>query len=165
MACFCLMTENDFATMEMMNRASQREHPAFEKVRYINQTTRGMLTIIEGKTKAESADVAHSLRKFFPDTRFLKETPQSHHIIPQQFKDYCRDLNIKVDDYTVLIDAQTHREIHKDGYNAVWGVVIEESKGLDKDQAYNIVGQFAGQLVTAFGWGVSGIQEHRTHLK
>jgi hypothetical protein len=76
MACFLVMTKNDFNMM----KSSWTNSSSFGKVKYLSQTTRGMFIQVEGQSKADIKQLAREIRDRYPDTVVGQQN--LHHVIP-----------------------------------------------------------------------------------
>ncbi len=151
--------------MEMMNRASQREHPAFEKTQYISRVNNPKTGHQEVLIKTEK-ELAQSIYKFFPDTR-KSSGQQSHHVFPQAHRDFFENAGIKIDDYTVLLDQTSHLQMTnvREGYKNAWKSFVDECKEseLSPAEIKQAALHHAGTLMTAFGFNDGDINRHRHH--
>lgn len=166
MGCFLVMTSKDFQMVQMMNRASYREHPAFEKVQYISRVNNPKISQQEILVKTEK-ELAQSIQKMFPDTR--KSVQQdSHHIFPQKHRSFFQMNGVNVDEYAVLMDQKSHLQMHmaREGYNAAWNSFVDtcQAQELSSNQTKEYAIRYAGQLLTTFGLGDTDISQYRKHM-
>lgn len=165
MGCFLVMTGKDFQMIEMLNRASKQDQPAFEKVQYISRVNNPKVGQQEVLVQVEQ-DLAHSIQKMFPDTR--KSLQQdSHHIFPQKHRTFFREAGINVDEFAVLMDQKSHLQMHtaREGYNTAWNQFVDSCKTneITPTQTRQYASQYAGQLLTSFGLGDTDISQYRKH--
>lgn len=165
MGCFLVMTGKDFQMVEMLNRASRQEHPAFEKVEYISRVNNPKVSQQEILVKVEK-DLARSIQKMFPETRKSYQQ-DSHHIFPQKHRAFFRDVGINVDEFAVLMDQTSHLQMHnaREGYNNAWNQFVDNCKAsqTSADQTKEYAIRYAGQLLTSFGLGDTDISQYRQH--
>ncbi len=167
MGCCLVLTADDFNMMEMMNRASRREHPAFEKVQYISRVNNPVSGLVEVLVVTEK-DIARSLRQFFPEARASKGQ-QSHHVLPQIYKSFFND-KAGIDDinaYTVLLDQTSHLQMThaREGYKNAWKAFVDvyEEQDLPQAEVKQAVIRYAGTLMTAFGFNDGDLNRHHQH--
>jgi hypothetical protein len=97
------------------------------------------------------------------------DTPQhvplhDHHIFPQQFRQYFKQRNIDIDQYTVTMDAPTHLEgVHGAGtdgmpgqWNKAWADFIARNPSATRQQIFD----FAGELMKRYGISASEIHPY-----
>ncbi len=128
MACFLIVTENDFAMIKSS---------FVNNVSYLSKTSSGVFVKVVGDTKKETKDIVSEIRRHFPETKSDKQ--HRHHLIPQQFRPEFEKLGINIDEYAVPVPKRDH--IGKEGlhnaeipYNTYWAYFILAHQGCDPEQ-------------------------------
>ena len=165
MGCFLVMTRSDFNMLDLMNRASRSENPAFGEVQYISRVNNPKTNQQEILVKAEK-QLAREVQRMFPDTR-KSDQQHSHHIFPQKHRAFFRKNGIDVDEFAVLMDRTSHLQMHtaREGYNAAWNSFVDtcQAQELSPNQTKQYSIRYAGQLLSEFGLGDTDISQYRKH--
>ena len=165
MGCFLVMTAKDFQMIEMMNRSSKHEKPAYEKVQYISRVNNPKTNQQEILIKTDK-ELSRSIQRYFPETR-KSQQQDSHHVFPQKHKTFFREIGIKIDNYTVLLDQKSHLQMTsvREGYTNAWNQFVDKFKdsGASANEIKQEAIRYAGQLMTTFGFNDGDINLHKQH--
>jgi len=79
------------------------------------------------------------------------ESYEMHHIFPREFKKWFGLKGIDIDQYTLPLEVEEHRSLHKGAlggpWNAAWREWILKNNGAQQPEIH----QFAGKLIYDFG--------------
>jgi uncharacterized lipoprotein (TIGR02269 family) len=82
---------------------------------------------------------------------YRKKPHEQHHIYPRAFRSWFTEKDIDLDEYTLLLEVEEHRRIHRGAeggpWNAAWRRFIENNRGATKDEIH----RYAGKLLYEFG--------------
>jgi len=75
---------------------------------------------------------------------------EKHHIFPQAFREWFEGKKINIDSYTIPLEVEKHRSIHRGAnggpWNAAWDKFIRENGGAPQEEIF----RYAGQLIYEF---------------
>ncbi|MBN1207084.1 MAG: TIGR02269 family lipoprotein [Myxococcaceae bacterium] len=92
-----------------------------------------------------------SQKQMLEELKALRSKPyEMHHLFPKEFKEWFREKGIDIDQYTMPLEVEEHRRIHrgKDGgpWNEAWRKYIENNPNALKPE----IEKYAGQLIYEF---------------
>ncbi|MDY7225574.1 TIGR02269 family lipoprotein [Hyalangium rubrum] len=99
-----------------------------------------------------------SQQELSPGQKLLQEDTKTkrtqvyerHHIFPREFEEWFEERGIDIDQYTLPLEVEKHRDIHRGAqggpWNAAWRRYVEKNQGALKPD----VMKYAGQLIYEF---------------
>jgi Predicted lipoprotein of unknown function (DUF2380) len=84
--------------------------------------------ILDGIIDVEPDDYEPAGRLSDALKRDRADTRHGHHLLPQQFGAEFERIGFNIEEYKLILRAQEHRDLHRDGWNELWRVFFDIAK-------------------------------------